>query len=117
MKTVPVVLRFSGRSSSSMYALVCFSPAGSERSTEHVVEVVGALDRQRRRVAGRIVGVAAHGDIDGDHRLAGGLQQAIVKTASGLRGRGPEQIAFETFGHGILDDLGLGRRTEVRVTS
>ena len=44
-----------------------------------------------------------------------GFKQAVVKTASGLRGGGPEQIAVETFGDGILDDLGLGGRAEIGV--
>ena len=82
---------------------------------EKFVEVRRTLHRQRRGQPRRIVGVAAHGDVDRDDRLAGRLEQAVVKAAAGLGSGGPVEIAVEAFGDGVLDDLGLGCRAEIRV--
>ena len=43
-----------------------------------IVEMRRTLHGKRRGEAGRIVGIAAHRDIDRDDRLAGRLQQALL---------------------------------------
>ena len=89
--------------------------AGREGGVDSLVEVRRTLHGQRRGEARRVVRIATHRDIDRDDRLAGRLEQAVVKTAAGLRRGRTEQIAVEAFGDGVLDHLGLRCRTEIRI--
>src|SRR5258708_20816204 len=88
---------------------------GGKRVVQHIIEVVGALHCQRCCKTRRIIGIAAHRDINGDNRLAGRFQQTVVKTASGLRSCRSEKIPLESFSYRVLDDLCLRGRTEVRI--
>src|ERR1700722_1435836 len=80
-----------------------------------VVEMRRTLHRESRGEPRRVVWISAHRDVDGDHRLIRGLQEALVKTAARRRSGWSVQITIKSLGDGVLNHFCLRGGIEVRV--